>query len=308
LIEAMVELTVSRRWLLTTLSVIDFSQHLVQGLWAGDNNLMQLPHIGDAELKMITGRKDAPKNIRAFLDMEGAASKAFKNAKDSSVVTVKSCLTDMDSKKRDEIWAAVKAIPDVSMEVSIFVEDEEEIAEGDLVTIKVTITHKNLEEGEKIPPVYAPNFPGTREEGWWVLLASTRNKQVLSYGHEVAKGRVLVKELKLMAPNKPSTVQLELYVKSDSYIGLDQKHEVKFNVVSSANLPAYVPHPDDLELDNEPTLFEQVMHGYDDSDSEDEGKKGSADKDKSTASEANGNTEAKSAKNGVHSDDDSDEY
>ena len=30
----------------------------------------------------------------------------------------------------------------------------------------------------------------------------------------------------------------------------------------------FTPHPEDLELDNEPTLFEQVMNAADSSDSE----------------------------------------
>jgi hypothetical protein len=38
---------------------------------------------------------------------------------------------------------------------------------------------------------------------------------------------------------------------------LDEKIEVKVNV-SATELPEYKAHPDDLELDNEPTLFEQV--------------------------------------------------
>lgn len=74
-----------------------------------------------------------------------------------------------------------------------------------------------------------------------------------------------------MAPNKPGTVKLDVFVKSDSYIGLDQQKAVEFEVISAATLPQYEPHPDDLELDNEPTLFEQVMQAYDDeTDSEDE--------------------------------------
>lgn len=79
------------------------------------------------------------------------------------------------------------------------------------------------------------------------------------------------RQVKMMAPNKPGTVKLDVFVKSDSYVGLDQKQAVQFEVVSAANLPQYEPHPDDLELDNEPTLFEQVMQAYDDeTDSEDE--------------------------------------
>lgn len=74
----------------------------------------------------------------------------------------------------------------------------------------------------------------------------------------------------MMAPNKPGTVKLDVFVKSDSYIGLDQKKAVEFTVVSAETLPQYEPHPDDLELDNEPTLFEQVMQAYDDETDSDE--------------------------------------
>lgn len=76
--------------------------------------------------------------------------------------------------------------------------------------------------------------------------------------------------MKMMAPNKPGTVKLDVFVKSDSYIGLDQKKAVEFTVVSADTLPQYEPHPDDLELDNEPTLFEQVMQAYDDETDSDE--------------------------------------
>lgn len=42
LIEAMIELACSRRWLQSTLYVIEFSQHIVQGLWLKDNSLLQV--------------------------------------------------------------------------------------------------------------------------------------------------------------------------------------------------------------------------------------------------------------------------
>lgn len=42
LIEAMIELACSRRWLQSTIYVIEFSQHVVQGLWLKDNSLRQV--------------------------------------------------------------------------------------------------------------------------------------------------------------------------------------------------------------------------------------------------------------------------
>lgn len=42
LIEAMIELACSRRWLQSTIYVIDFSQKIVQGLWLDDSSLLQV--------------------------------------------------------------------------------------------------------------------------------------------------------------------------------------------------------------------------------------------------------------------------
>ena len=42
LIEAMIELACSRRWLQSTIFVIDFSQKIVQGLWLTDSSLLQV--------------------------------------------------------------------------------------------------------------------------------------------------------------------------------------------------------------------------------------------------------------------------
>ena len=42
LIEAMIELACSRRWLQTTIYVIEFSQHVLQGLWLENSSLMQV--------------------------------------------------------------------------------------------------------------------------------------------------------------------------------------------------------------------------------------------------------------------------
>jgi translocation protein SEC63 len=64
---------------------------------------------------------------------------------------------------------------------------------------QIKITRNNVAEGERCPAVYAPRFPAAREEGWWILLASTRSNQILSYGHVVATGRVCEKELKVIA-------------------------------------------------------------------------------------------------------------
>ena len=57
-------------------------------------------------------------------------------------------------------------------------------------------------------------------------------------------------------------------MKSTDYLGLDVREQVKMTVIPAAQLPEYKAHPDDLNLDDEPTLFEQVMSGNADTDSD----------------------------------------
>ncbi|CAB1121292.1 unnamed protein product [Ectocarpus sp. CCAP 1310/34] len=260
LIEAMIELACSRRWLNTTIYVINFSQYIHQGLWLSDNTLLQLPHIGEAEARTICTTsvpgKPAVKGIAQYIKLPREERKG---------------LDQLTPEQQEEVHRVCSIIPDVTVKVDIFVEDESEIAENDLVTIKVTLTRNNVEDGSKVQPVYAPKYPVFADEGWWVLVGDINRKTIFSFERITDNGRVVSKEVKMMAPNKPGTVKLDVFVKSDSYVGLDQKQAVQFEVVSAANLPQYEPHPDDLELDNEPTLFEQVMQAYDDeTDSEDE--------------------------------------
>ncbi len=44
------------------------------------------------------------------------------------------------------------------MKVSCYVDDEKEIAEGDMVAIKVELTRLHVPEGGKAKPVYSPRF------------------------------------------------------------------------------------------------------------------------------------------------------
>eukprot|EP00611_Tribonema_gayanum_P017928 TRINITY_DN3090_c0_g2_i1.p1 TRINITY_DN3090_c0_g2~~TRINITY_DN3090_c0_g2_i1.p1 ORF type:complete len:649 (-),score=300.82 TRINITY_DN3090_c0_g2_i1:64-2010(-) len=288
LVEAVVDLAVGRRWLIATVAAMDFAQCATQAVWVRDHPHAQLPHLTAAQIAKFVS-EGAP-SFRDFLANEAAAADAAESSANGSssssggdaaaeplVPPAKSLLKDMDAAQRRDVWAAVRALPDVLVDVKAYVDDEGEIAEGDLVTIKVTITRQNLREGETCPPAFAPHYPGARQEGWWVMLASVRSSQVLACQHVTVTDRVTETELKLMAPNRPSKVQLDILIKSDCYRGLDRRHELEFDVVSASTLPVYEPHPDDLELDDEPTLFEQVMQGYSESDSDEEDEAKTAD-------------------------------
>ena len=145
------------------------------------------------------------------------------------------------------------------------------------------MTRENVPEGSKkkkasAPPVHAPMFPKTIRESWWLILTDKVDKRKGASGevtiHAIEKisdqSRVINHELRFMAPQHAGEYEMDLHVYSDCYMGLDETIPITFTVSPAAELPEYEPHPEDLELDNEPTLFEQVMAANVDDSSDDE--------------------------------------
>lgn len=63
--------------------------------------------------------------------------------------------------------------------------------------IKVTLTRNNVEDGSKVPPVYAPKYPVFADEGWWVLVGDINRKTIFSFERIADTGRVVSKEVRV---------------------------------------------------------------------------------------------------------------
>ena len=254
LVDAMLDLTQSQRWLQTSINAIEFSQFMTQALWVKDHSLMQLPHFTSQEVAHCVKGKGAVKSLAEYICQDDEQKKG---------------LTHMSDQQRIDILRVCDIIPRLQVECGLFVEDEGEIAERDLVTCRVLITRLNVEPGGQAPPVHAPYLPVGKLEAWWAIL-SDKNGTLIAIEKITDQDREVAHDIKFLAPPAAGSYTFHVELKSDSYLGLDSKHTVKMNVIPATELPEFVPHPDDLELDNEPTLFEQVMQGNLDDDSDDD--------------------------------------
>lgn len=306
LIDAMIEISFQRRWLQTTLSAIKFSQSIIQGL-ASESPLLQLPHFTENEVKHVA-KKEKGRVLYEYLRTPDSEKKG---------------LVHFTDEQKKDIFEACKLFPKVSIELKLFVEEDEDngpgitddedeegpksavvhsvpkvdgnaIYEGDIVTLRITLTRDNVPEGEDCPIVYAPHFPRATREAWWFVLsdrpkADPRNPNAAPPQpriHTAEKNntqkRVLVHNLHFQAPPVAGSYSMDLHALCDSYIGLDEEIEVKFDVLPAADLPEYVPHPEDAQLDNDPTLFEQMLSSnIDEGSSDEEDAAGGADPDNS---------------------------
>ena len=124
--------------------------------------------------------------------------------------------------------------------------------------------------------------------------------------------RVVEHQIKFLAP-RMGEYDFDLYVKSNAYIGLDQKSSVSLTTLDPSVLPEYKVHPDDAELDDEPTLFEEMLNANieQDSDSDDDDDDSDSDNDddgptSAAAKKKEALQKARKAAAGDDSDDDDD--
>ena len=113
----------------TANTLIAFSQNLVQGMWYDDDDFMQLPYVDYEKFKAFK-RKNKNMTFEQYcrLTTEERKSQGMYE----------------DPKQFEDSEKTVKSFPIIDVEITTFVEGEQEIAVGDILTIKIVVTHLNL--------------------------------------------------------------------------------------------------------------------------------------------------------------------
>lgn len=258
LIEAMISVCQHQDGALkSAMNCITFGQNLTQACWLKDNTLKQLPHFTENEMKHVMKGKTGVKNLEQYAAIANDDKKG---------------LNDLTEEQKADVFKCCDIIPNITLKSKIFVDDDEDakVYEGDLCTVRVNVTRNNLKEGEKAGLVHAPHFPFPQKEAFWVILG-TKDGKIISIEKVMKPAREFEHDIKFLAPRQGNYV-FDLHVMSNGYIGVDKKDKIELQTLDPALLPEFKVHPDDAELDDEPTLFEEILNANveDDSDSEDE--------------------------------------
>mmetsp|Transcript_806 Transcript_806/g.1754 ORF Transcript_806/g.1754 Transcript_806/m.1754 type:complete len:982 (-) Transcript_806:56-3001(-) len=229
--------------------MVHFRRCLVQALDFDSSALLQLPH--------VTKVGSSAPSLQQV--MRGEATSWLNSLK----------LTDQ---QRLDIDGFCKHAPQVELSCKVEVEDEENIAEGDLATMTVTLTRKNLAEGEAVGPVHAPFFPMPKFEEWWLLVYDERARSVVTVEAILGNGKEESAKIHFGVHRK-GDFRWTVHAMCDSYVGLDVKSTVNFKALSKKEIKHEIfTHPEDREIK---TFFEMMMESLepeaeDDSDSDDD--------------------------------------
>eukprot|EP00929_Paragymnodinium_shiwhaense_P011933 TRINITY_DN11834_c0_g1_i1.p1 TRINITY_DN11834_c0_g1~~TRINITY_DN11834_c0_g1_i1.p1 ORF type:complete len:668 (+),score=215.43 TRINITY_DN11834_c0_g1_i1:170-2173(+) len=258
--QAMIEIACMREWFFTAQSMIEFRRCLIQALDLKSSQLLQIPHFTEEILKHCHRGKHSISTLTDFLKKEPDERKG---------------LAKMDPQQLQDVEAFCHHISDMQLTAKVEVEDETEIVVGDVATVSASLLRKNLREGEAMGPVHAPLFPEPKFEEWWLFLVEAAPSTRIIAFERIRDTERLVEEKLRFQVSRPGKHQLVLHCLCDSYAGMDQKVELNFMAKTEDEVKREVfVHPEDEELDLQPTLFQQFMGEFnqeEESEDEDEG-------------------------------------
>lgn len=271
--DAMISVCQHSDYFQTAMNCIEFGQYVTQAMWVKDSPLLQLPHFTNNEVKHAVKGKGKATNVLDYKALEDDQKKG---------------MADFTEEQKQDVLNYLKIIPDISVDTKVFVDDDEDdnVYEGDLCTIQVRLTRNNLEKGEKAGLVHAPRFPFPKMEAWWIILG-TKEGKIIHIEKVGDPNKFVEHNIKFLAP-RVGEYEFDLFVKSNAYVGLDQQMKIKLTTLDNSVLEEYKVHPDDAELDDEPTLFEEMLNTQVEDDSDDESDSDDEDEDEknSTSNQA----------------------
>merc|ERR1719359_1278436 len=181
----MVEHCHQRMWLKPAKEVINFIQRLTQCVWDKESSFMQLPYFTEKEANIASKGKNNF-TLRQYIALPDEEKKGLK---------------DFTEDQKADILAACQIIPNVTVDIKTFVQDDEDnkIYANDMITVRVNITRNNVADGETAGLVHAPHFPVPRKESWWIVLA-TKEGKIVAIENVSDQEKSFHHDIKFMAP------------------------------------------------------------------------------------------------------------
>ncbi|CAG9313946.1 unnamed protein product [Blepharisma stoltei] len=201
LIHSIVDIAGSNGWLLPSIYAMMVCQMITQALWDKDSPLLQLPHF-DAET-VDRCRNFEVEDIADFTNMEDDQRNQL----------------GFTQKQLEEIAGVCNDFPDIDISYE---------APGDVMTGEEVEVEIQLERSKGGESVYAPYFPGEREEYWWVVIGEPKANRLFAIKKVKIQGNVNVK-MNFVAP-EPGNHDVMIYLLCDSYIGDDQNEKMHLTV------------------------------------------------------------------------------
>lgn len=131
--------------------------------------------------------------------------------------------------------SCIKSMPIVKITMTAFVEGEDEIVVGDVLTCKLRVDYLNFEEGEKSGYVHSKHYPFLKRDSWYLIITDDSFTNLATVEKIVTTNNYYEKEFKERI-QRVGKISFTAVLSNDSYKGLDQIAKVEVEVVKEPKL------------------------------------------------------------------------
>mmetsp|Transcript_17115 Transcript_17115/g.51216 ORF Transcript_17115/g.51216 Transcript_17115/m.51216 type:complete len:344 (-) Transcript_17115:377-1408(-) len=247
ILQAMVDVCAEAGWLNTAITIMRLVQGLLQARWPDESALLMLPEM-DRE---SVGRLERA-GWGALTDLLRALQGGSRDA------TLKKLRQELGAKAAEEVVAVAARLPDVEVRwgrptpAAPTRQQLDEAEDGGAevepaLAVSVTLHRHSTGRGGASTRVYAPRFPKVKEEGWWLVVSDQSDTELLALKRLSFSTATTVRlTFPAAAVNAPGgdggggdshreDECVVLHLISDSYLGLDQRHTVRWASTDGAD-------------------------------------------------------------------------
>jgi activating signal cointegrator complex subunit 3 len=251
ILQAMVDIAANEGWLAAALRLMQLVQMVVQGRWVYDSSLLTLPNIERHHLPCFVHHKqpiDCIPELFAALEekpsfLHDILSHVLARQQIDQVVDVVSRLPQLNVsiRLRTESLPCSRGKKAMSTTVTIDTSLQTKGPIRDWVSVAIdsecvlTVDLKRLNRPEKRYG-YAPRFPKTKDEGWWLVLGDVEQQELIALKRLAFIKQRSTANLSFYTPEIPCRKIYTLYVMSDCYLGLDQQYDIHVEMTQTSDL------------------------------------------------------------------------
>mmetsp|Transcript_24128 Transcript_24128/g.33831 ORF Transcript_24128/g.33831 Transcript_24128/m.33831 type:complete len:637 (+) Transcript_24128:93-2003(+) len=261
LLGGLVEIAISKRWLIPTIEAIQLGQMATQAVWGesarvGRNTeFLQFPHFTEDLAKKLAKKKITTVVQFVTLDSEKRRELLLEEKFTDSQI--------------QDVEYVVKQLPaDLEFTFKNTVDEDDEelgVTGGAIVTMKLELSRPSKPQSvntKEQPPVevHAPFLPIEKTELWWAIIGDDRTQRIMGLKKILSLRDGMTVDVPFLAPPKAGDYTFTLYILSDSYSGFDKKQSFTLHVTKELPPPPKSENPEDEEeLENEEEFEEEPI-------------------------------------------------
>lgn len=228
----MIDISANGGWLSCSIRIIFLMQMMIQGRWSFEPDLLTIPGITKATIPALLrelGRNHSLRNCSAET-LAGIKCASMKH----STVLEEALINVFGTNRAGEMIKHISSLPWIENNINLIeVETSEQKSLNNnvyevLADTEYEISLNLYRKGSADKSVlHSARFPKKKDEGWFIILGEGDELHSIKRFNVSSRSTV---SLKFCTPQSLGNYTYDLYLMSDSYIGLDQQLKVSIQV------------------------------------------------------------------------------